>query len=504
MAINTRSPYYVSISDASISYATLNLYVWSGALASVPATAQYTLKKSIISTNTKVSFEVAELIRDYIEVTFNGTYSGQAVYVKIDLEAFNSSDVSLETSTNTLFGFDGYSYFEEPTFNVDTNALLISNRTIFTLSDNLFRIPVYSAFAPTLTFYKGNEIISTQIVNTSTDSTEQIKYISVYGSTTDYDTYAERVIESGGVYEGSLCLNNFFDSIDAGVIDKVNVIGTRIGSEIIENGDFATDSIWVKQGTATISGGSANFVGAIGDWAGVSQSVVFEAGKTYIVTLDAVVTSGLGIKVQDSLVDSSIGVITTTGSYTFEHTTATSTTLVIGRKDGASAFNCSVDNVSVKEKVESSDNIIIKTIDECKYEPKKVTFINKFGVLQDMYFFKKSVEKMKVKKESYKANIRNYSNTYSINEHVNRDFNVSGSESITLSSGFLNETYNEVFKQMMLSEKVWITNVLEGVEQVLSINVKTSNITYKTSLNDRLVEYTFDFDNSYNTINNIR
>ena len=38
----------------------------------------------------------------------------------------------------------------------------------------------------------------------------------------------------------------------------------------------------------------------------------------------------------------------------------------------------------------------------------------------------------------------------------------------------------------------------------LPINVKTSNITYKTSLNDRLVEYTFDFDNSYDTINNIR
>jgi hypothetical protein len=57
---------------------------------------------------------------------------------------------------------------------------------------------------------------------------------------------------------------------------------------------------------------------------------------------------------------------------------------------------------------------------------------------------------------------------------------------------------------MMLSEKVWITNVNNGVEQVLPINVKTSNITYKTSLNDRLVEYTIDFDNSYDTINNIR
>jgi len=57
---------------------------------------------------------------------------------------------------------------------------------------------------------------------------------------------------------------------------------------------------------------------------------------------------------------------------------------------------------------------------------------------------------------------------------------------------------------MMLSEKVWVTNITDKGEQVLPINVKTSNITYKTSLNDKLVEYTFDFDKSYDTINNIR
>ena len=121
-----------------------------------------------------------------------------------------------------------------------------------------------------------------------------------------------------------------------------------------------------------------------------------------------------------------------------------------------------------------------------------------------MYFFKKSVEKMTVKKENYKSNIITSGNTYSINNHVNRDFNVVGKESITLSSGFLSEEYNEVFKQMLLSEKVWITNYINGVEQILPLNIKTSNITYKTSLNDKLVEYTFDFDNSYDTINNIR
>jgi len=81
---------------------------------------------------------------------------------------------------------------------------------------------------------------------------------------------------------------------------------------------------------------------------------------------------------------------------------------------------------------------------------------------------------------------------------------VVGKESITLSSGFLSESYNEVFKQLMLSEKVWITNRTNTSEQVLPINIKTSDITYKTSLNDKLVEYTIEFDNSYNVLNDIR
>ena len=111
---------------------------------------------------------------------------------------------------------------------------------------------------------------------------------------------------------------------------------------------------------------------------------------------------------------------------------------------------------------------------------------------------------MDVTKESYNANTLSNTYTYDRSVHTKRDFNVKGKESFTFSSGYLSEEYNEVFKQMMLSEKVWITNITETEEQVLPINVKTSNITYKTSLNDRLVEYTIEFENSYNVLNDIR
>ena len=149
-------------------------------------------------------------------------------------------------------------------------------------------------------------------------------------------------------------------------------------------------------------------------------------------------------------------------------------------------------------------NVKVITLKECKYEPKKDSFINLWGDLKDLWLFNKSVESMNVEKEFYKYNILGYDGIYSTSNHVNRDFNVIGKESVTLSSGFLDEEYNKVFKEMMLSEKVWITNITESGEQVLPINVKTGDITYKTSLNDKLVQYTIEFDKSFDTINNIR
>ena len=378
MAINLRSPYYTGTTIATTAYATLDISIWEGSVTT-PVTAQYNLRKSIVGTSTSVFFEISELVRDYIDITFDGNYTAQNVWVKTVQTVYNSANAVLATIPITTIAYDSYSYFEEPNFDINLFPILITNREIFALEDNVFRIPINTVNNPSIVFYKDGEVIASQSFNTSLYSSEQIKYVSIYGDSVNWDTFQERVIEDNGKYEPNACLQSFFDNYSIGAVDKITV--------------------------------SAN-------------------GKI--------------------------------------------------------------------------ETIKVNVIEECKYEPKKVTFINKFGALQDMYFFKKSVEKMAVEKESYKSNIISSLGTYNPTNHVNRDFNVIGKESITLSSGFLSEEYNEVFKQMMLSEKVWVTNILETGEQVVPINVKTSEITYKTSLNNKLVEYTIEFDKSFDTINNIR
>ena len=56
----------------------------------------------------------------------------------------------------------------------------------------------------------------------------------------------------------------------------------------------------------------------------------------------------------------------------------------------------------------------------------------------------------------------------------------------------------------MLSEQVWYTKTTDEESTIYPVTPVTSSLTYKTSLNDKLVEYTIDFDFAFDKIQNIR
>ena len=125
---------------------------------------------------------------------------------------------------------------------------------------------------------------------------------------------------------------------------------TKIGAEEVVNGDFATDSDWTKGGGATISGGQANIIGDGSAFGYVEQTNVLVIGKTYRITLNAVINSGGGLVIKYGLAFSeNIGSITSSGFYSFKYTAGVSGPIIIGRRTGGVAYNSSVDNVSVKE-----------------------------------------------------------------------------------------------------------------------------------------------------------
>lgn len=155
---------------------------------------------------------------------------------------------------------------------------------------------------------------------------------------------------------------------------------------------------------------------------------------------------------------------------------------------------------------DTDDTTLLKTIKvnnvcEPKYTPYKVTFLNRLGVYQDIYFFKKSVESFNVTDEKYKRNtVSNSTLTYALNESQEQRYNANATKSITLNTGFINEDSNKTIEELFLSENCWI----KYGNDTLPIIPKSKSMTFKTSLNDKLANYTIDFDFAFNKINNVR
>lgn len=150
----------------------------------------------------------------------------------------------------------------------------------------------------------------------------------------------------------------------------------------------------------------------------------------------------------------------------------------------------------------------IQRIDCTKYGyGNEITFINKFGVQQVLWFFLKKAKKISRKNEGYKANTITYPSTnnpatYSIQDAPNKVFNTQAKQSHKLSSGYYPEDQNQFFEQLLLSEYIWLK--LESSSIRIPVKVKTSTMDFKTSVNDRLIEYTIDFEEAFDYINNIR
>ena len=390
--INTRSPFYIKVSDSSLATATLKLYIYEGVKDTTPDAAdlKYTITKSELEANNYVVFEISELIRDYIDVKYDGEYDSYCVWANAVITATqsNGNPVSSPTVTpsdytNQFIAVDGYGYFEEGVNPEPSRSLLQSNKIMYRPEDGNINIPIFAEDTNSVAYYNNGTLVRSQTISDNDNTNQKIQYISVSGNS-DNATYEERVLEDGGTLESSKCLEQFLSYLDISKVDEI-VVG------------YDTDA------------GSAAHI----------------------------------IKVKN--------------------------------------FDCSI------------------------YDPIRVTFVNKYGALQDLWFDKKSVNSIEVQSNDYKASVMDFSSTptYDTSAHQNRVLDLVGKESITMNTGYIDESFNEVFRQLMLSEQVWMTR-LTDTEEVLPLRPRTQSLQFKTRTNDKLVNYTVEFDFAFDKINTIR
>ena len=189
---------------------------------------------------------------------------------------------------------------------------------------------------------------------------------------------------------------------------------------------------------------------------------------------------------------------------------------IVGLDSSEDKVNVSF-STSDDTKVNRSSTCYITRVDCSKYTPSRIWFVNKFGAVQELYFFTKNVTVLNTNKENYQRNTIDTSveipsyfrpkyGSYSTYPHPVSTFSKNGRKSYTLNSGYYPEWANDYFEQLMLSEYVWIetTPKFSPYIATTSVQLKTSTMSYKTQINDKLIEYTMEFEEAFDTINNVR
>ena len=148
----------------------------------------------------------------------------------------------------------------------------------------------------------------------------------------------------------------------------------------------------------------------------------------------------------------------------------------------------------------SGEYIWTNVTENCKYENYDVVFKNKWGVLETICFSKKSVKSLSVEDSNFLRGIVDYNGDYNISRHTRKHFNTIATEELVLNTDFLPEYMNDVFKELMFSEEIWLVDRFNTIKP---INKTDAQFTYKTSLNDKLIQYTMKVKLSHNIINNI-
>lgn len=325
----------------SLKSVVVDLYIWDGTISDQPIAPAYTINKSVISGQTNITLEIAELVRDYFTITFNNDYNSIARYVRTVVSSFDDSDEPFDTNpiVTDYVALDGYGYFEE-------------------------------------------------------------------GANPELDRHA--LISSTDIY------------LPEGTVGKFPIFAEGVGKVII---DSTTTQI-------TDNGNTNQKI----------QYVTIPANTSTIQVFDT-------------------------------------------------------DDSTLKK------TITVTNICEPKYTTFKVTFVNKFGAFEDLYFFKKTSEVTSVTDELFKKNIiNNTSSNYNTYENQKGRINVNAQTSLTMNTGYVSEVMNQTIEELFYSENVYI----RYENKTLAIIPKSKSLQYKTSLNDKLINYTIDFDFAFDRINNVR
>jgi hypothetical protein len=151
-----------------------------------------------------------------------------------------------------------------------------------------------------------------------------------------------------------------------------------------------------------------------------------------------------------------------------------------------------------------------------KYPNIRVKWKNRYGQFDYYNFLLVNRQGFSSTKRTYQPQLGSWQGTslsYQQYDSSNLNYLSDSKQTLSVNSDYLQDAYNDIFKQLLVSDEIyWVYGINEfgegfslgydngfatgtgRTELVRPITIKTDNVVFKTGVNDKLVQYQFDFD----------
>ena len=429
----SRSPFYVRIQPSvvgTVSTSTTEVFIWDGLLTAIPA-ANYTIRKTPLGLSNLIILDLAQLVNDYLEVTYNGTYSTDTYYLFSSTTFYDAANVQIGAVVDLpeTYAFSkGFGYFNE-----GVNPAVKTNTAG---TSTTFRETTFGMFSREIQVPQSEPIQIPIIVTKPVTGTSSVEV-------------------------------NFYT-------------GERIGTGVPSG--LAKSVIVTNTGTST-----DQYIQYVDNIEPTTQPQTEEQWDAFVTTQQL----GELETVSESP--------TRTVFWCPENNHPTT---YIGTK-----INSKVEYIKV--------NYLVKD----KFMPYKITFINSFGALENFWMMGAEKESLAVNGDTFKRNLLQIPSalvgndpSYNVDAHQYVTFGEQGRKSYTLNTGFIPENQNKTLTELMLSQKIWVTKYQTQSERdnptipldIEPVVLKSKQLSYKTHLQEKVIDYKIEFQSAHDEVNQVR
>lgn len=128
-----------------------------------------------------------------------------------------------------------------------------------------------------------------------------------------------------------------------------------------------------------------------------------------------------------------------------------------------------------------------------KYPNVRISWKNRFGQFDWYSFYMVNRKSFSTTKKTYQPQLGSWeSSTFSYNSYDSSNLNyiVDSTQTLQVNSWWVTDDYNDWFKELLVSDEIYYW---EGTT-AKPLTIATSNIQFKTGVNDKVIQYQFDFN----------